>query len=65
MDIAFKIVHSTRGKSLQRWLFYQTLEEETPDIILHTDVRWLSRDKFLQRFRSLLSEIKTFEEERR
>lgn len=47
MDIALKIVNSSRGKSLQKRLFNLTLEEGTPDIILHTDVRWLSRYKFL------------------
>jgi hypothetical protein len=64
MDIAFQIVNSISGKSLQRRLF--NLEEGTPDIILHTDERWLNRNKFLQRFRSLLSKNKNFfEEERR
>jgi hypothetical protein len=64
MDIALKIVNSIRGKSLQRRLFNLTLEEETLDIILHTDVRWLSMYIFLQRFCTLPSEIKTFLKER-
>jgi hypothetical protein len=55
MDIASKIVNFIRAKLLHRRL--SNLEEETPDIILHTDVRWLSRCKFLQRYHSLLSEI--------
>jgi hypothetical protein len=57
--IAVKTVNSICRKSLQRWLFNVPLEERTPDIILHTDVRWL-RYKFLQRFCSLLSEINSF-----
>ena len=64
MDITFKIVNSIRGQSLQRRLFKMQLGEKNTDLILHTDVRWLSRSKFLQRFRDLLSEIKTFLEER-
>ena len=30
------------------------------DLLLHTDVRWLSRGKFLQRFRQLCPLIKEF-----
>lgn len=64
MDISFKIVNSIKGKSLQRRLFKQQLDEKEPDLALHTDVRWLSRSKFLQRFRDLLDEIIKFLEER-
>jgi hypothetical protein len=64
MDRTFKTVNSIRGKSLQRRFFDLTLEEGTLDIIFHTGVRWLSRYKLLQGFRSLLSEIKTFLKER-
>jgi hypothetical protein len=64
MDIAFKIVNLIRGTSLQRRLFILSLEEMTLDVILHKDVRWLSRYKFLQRFRSLVSKIKTLLKER-
>jgi hypothetical protein len=55
--IALKIVNSICRKSLQRRLFNLTLEKGTPDVTLHTDVSWLSKYKFLQRFRSMLSEI--------
>lgn len=64
MDICFKIVNSIRGKSLQRRLFRLHLDDKEPDLALHTDVRWLSRSKFLQRFRALLEEIIKFLEER-
>ena len=63
MDISFKIVNSIRARSLQRRLFRSQLQEseaEHIDLLLHTDVRWLSRGKFLQRFRDLLPEIKEF-----
>ena len=35
-------------------------EAEHTDLLLHTDVRWLSRGRFLERFRELLPEIKKF-----
>lgn len=63
MKIAFKIVNSIRARSLQRRQFRALLEEteaEHSDLLLHTDVRWLSRGAFLKRFRLLLPEIKTF-----
>lgn len=63
MDIAMKIVCSVRARSLQRRLFRAHLEEsdaEHTDLLLHTDVRWLSRGKFLARFTELLPEIKDF-----
>ncbi|XP_067132090.1 general transcription factor II-I repeat domain-containing protein 2A-like [Centruroides vittatus] len=60
MDIAFKIVNSIRGSSLKRRLFQLQLDEGQPELLLHTDVRWLSRGKFLQRFRDLLPEIIDF-----
>ncbi|XP_008179270.1 zinc finger BED domain-containing protein 5-like [Acyrthosiphon pisum] len=63
MDIAFKIANSIRSRSLQRRLFKLQLEENDSqycDLILHTDVRWLSRGKFLERFQCLLPEIIEF-----
>ena len=60
MDIAFKIVNSIRGSSLKRRFFKLQLEEDQPELLLHTDVRWLSRSEFLQRFRDLLLEIIDF-----
>ena len=63
MDIAFKIVNSIRGSSLKRRLFHLQLDKGQPELLLHTDVRWLSRGKFLQRFRDLLPELRTFLQE--
>lgn len=60
MDIAFKIVNSIRGSSLKRRLFQLQLDEGQSELLLHTDVRWLSRGKFLQRFRDLLPQIIDF-----
>ncbi|XP_057190131.1 general transcription factor II-I repeat domain-containing protein 2-like [Triplophysa rosa] len=63
MDVCMKIVCSIRARSLQRRLFRTFLEEADcnhTDLLLHTDVRWLSRGKFLERFRGLLPEIKEF-----
>ena len=58
MDVAFKIANSIRARALQRRLFKQ--ESEGKELLLHTDVRWLSSSKFLQRFQYLLQDIKAF-----
>ena len=61
MNIAMKIVCSIHARSLQRRLFRAHLEEaevEHIDLLLHTDVRWLSIGRFLERFGELLPEIK-------
>lgn len=63
MDVATKIACSIRAKALQRRLFRAHLEKADSDhseLLLHTDVRCLSRGKFLQRFRELCPEIKEF-----
>lgn len=63
MDVTTKIACSVRAWSLQRRLFHALLEEtgaDHTDLLLHTDVRWLSRGKFLERFLELLLEIKEF-----
>lgn len=62
-----KIINSIRAKAKQHRSFKLFLEEcaaEHGDLLLHTDVKWLSRGKILQRFLSLLGEIKTFMENR-
>lgn len=60
MEIAFKIVNSIRGSALQRRLFRLQSEDPKKELLLHTNVRWLSRSKFLMRFVDLLDEIKNF-----
>ena len=63
IDIVMKIVSSIRARSLQRRLFrpyFEEAEAEHTDLLLHTDVRWLSRGRFLEKFRELLTEIKEF-----
>ena len=62
-----KIINSIRAKAKQHRSFKLFLEEcsaEYGDLLLHTEVRWLSRGKILQRFLSLLAEIKAFMETR-
>ncbi len=63
MDVAIKIVCSVQARNLRRRSFSAHLEEagaEHTDLLLHTDVRWLSRGKLLARFTELLPEIKDF-----
>jgi len=58
MNIAMKIVCSVQARSLQRRLFRAHLDEnnaEHTDLLLHTDVRWVSRGKSLARFMALKS----------
>jgi hypothetical protein len=52
-----------KSRSLQRQLFKLQLEENDSqhcDLLLHTDVRWFRRGKFLERFQCLLPEIIEF-----
>lgn len=63
MKIVVKIVNSIRAAAMQHRLFRQLLQDEDAeyeDLILHTEVRWLSRGKVLVRFLTLLNEIKQF-----
>ncbi|KAL2097960.1 hypothetical protein ACEWY4_007167 [Coilia grayii] len=63
MTLVVKVVNSIRAKALQHRLFKALLDELESaygDLILHADVRWLSRGKVLQRFVDLLPEIKMF-----
>ncbi|KAJ7324568.1 hypothetical protein JRQ81_017588 [Phrynocephalus forsythii] len=55
MDITFKIVKSVHGRSLQD--SFSTFDKWAAEIILHSDVRRLCRNKFLQRFNELLNDI--------
>ncbi|XP_075215309.1 general transcription factor II-I repeat domain-containing protein 2B-like [Lycorma delicatula] len=63
MDVAFKIVNSIRSKCLSRHQFRALLNEcgeEHNELLLHTDVRWLSHATFLARFRELLPQITSY-----
>ncbi|XP_078509146.1 general transcription factor II-I repeat domain-containing protein 2B-like [Lissotriton helveticus] len=60
---AVKIVNFIRAKALNHRLFKAMLQEseaEETDILMHTDVRWLSKGKVLERFIALLPEIVLF-----
>jgi len=65
MNTVFKITNLIRGgnHSLNHRNFIKFLEEldcEYGDLLLHTDVRWLSRGKCLERFFYLRKEIFNF-----
>lgn len=63
MQTVVSIVNLIRSKSLNHRQFKLMLEEidtEYADLILHTDIRWLSRGKVLERFISLLQPICDF-----
>lgn len=60
MMLVVKIVNSIRSKGLQHRLFKSLLDEvdaEYGDLLLHAEVRRLSRGKVLQRVVELLPEI--------
>ncbi|XP_070408067.1 general transcription factor II-I repeat domain-containing protein 2B-like [Nothobranchius furzeri] len=61
MTPVVKIINSIRSKAKQHRIFKVLLEElsaEYGDLLLHTEIRWLSRGRVLQRFFPLLCEIK-------
>jgi hypothetical protein len=63
MKIVVKIVNLIRSRNLNHRLFREFLEKteaDHEDLLYHTDVRWLSRGLVLDRFISLLPEIRTF-----
>ena len=63
MSVVTKIINSIKAKATQHRLFKLLLEEENTefkDLLLHTEVRWLSRGKILERFINLLPQIKEF-----
>lgn len=63
MSPVVKVVNSIRAHALQHRLFKSLLEELEAaygDLLLHANVRWLSRGKVLQRFVDLLPEIRQF-----
>lgn len=63
MTPVVKIINNIRSKAKQHRIFKVLLEEmsaEYGDLLLHTEIRWLSRGRVLLRFLSLLGEIKEF-----
>jgi hypothetical protein len=63
LTIVTKIINSIRAKATQHRLFKLFLEDENTefkDLIFHTEVRWLSRGKVLERFIKLLPQVKEF-----
>ena len=59
MGVAMKIASSIRAIS-SKMAVPSDLEKagcNHTELLLHTDVRWLSRGEFLQRFRELCPEI--------
>ncbi|KAM9726312.1 general transcription factor II-I repeat domain-containing protein 2B-like [Menidia menidia] len=63
MTPVVKIINNIRSHAKQHRTFKVLLEEmssEYADLLLHTEIRWLSRGRVLLRFLSLLDEIKEF-----
>ena len=63
MTTVLKIINSIRSKAKQHRMFKMLLDElsaEYGDLLLPTEIRWLSRGQILKRFLSLLSEVKEF-----
>uniref|UniRef100_K7FGN3 HAT C-terminal dimerisation domain-containing protein n=1 Tax=Pelodiscus sinensis TaxID=13735 RepID=K7FGN3_PELSI len=59
MNVIIKIINSIRAKPLQHALL-EDVDDKQSDLILHAEVRWLSKGKVLARFLSLREEIKEF-----
>ena len=67
MKTIVKAVNKIRAHALQRQLFRELIEElecQYGDLLLHTEVRWLSRGRVLQSFKELLPAIVKFFQER-
>ncbi|GBM70771.1 General transcription factor II-I repeat domain-containing protein 2A [Araneus ventricosus] len=63
MNLVIKIINSILAKALYHRQFKDFIEEidsQFSDLLLHNEVRWLSRGNALQRFALCLNEIKTF-----
>ncbi|KAK0152133.1 SCAN domain-containing protein 3 [Merluccius polli] len=65
MDRVMRIINFVRGtSSTQHRLFRQLVADSEDathdDLLLHNDVRWLSKGKALDRFCALLGEVKAF-----
>ncbi|KAE9522504.1 hypothetical protein AGLY_017097 [Aphis glycines] len=63
LELVVKIVNSIRGKALKRRLFRELMDEvdcHYGDLLLHSNVRWISKGKVLHRFKELLPQIQIF-----
>ncbi len=65
MDEVMRVINFVRGKSNTKHRLFRQLaaeSEETTykDLLLHNDVRWLSKGKALEHFSELLDEVKAF-----
>ncbi|GFW83814.1 general transcription factor II-I repeat domain-containing protein 2 [Trichonephila clavipes] len=63
MSIVTKIINSIKAKATQHRLFKLFFENENTefkDLLLHTEVRWLTRGKVLECFLNLLPQVKEF-----
>ncbi|GFX23716.1 general transcription factor II-I repeat domain-containing protein 2 [Trichonephila clavipes] len=63
MSIVTKIINSIKAKATQHRLFklfFENEDTEFKDSLLHSEVRWLTRGKVLERFINLLPEVKEF-----
>lgn len=67
MQLVVKIVNKVRAHSLQRRLFKALTDEmncQYGDLVLHCDVRWLSRGSVLKRFHEVLPALIEFFKDR-
>jgi hypothetical protein len=65
---AIKIINSIKSKPLQRrkiGLLLEEIEKHHNDLLMHNEIRWLSKGLVLARFRGLLPKIKQFLLERK
>ena len=63
MSVVLKIVNSIRARPLQDRLFKiltDEVDEQYGSLLLHSEVRWLSKGKVLERFQNLLPHIIQF-----
>ena len=63
MELVVKCVNEIRAKGLkhrQFQLFLENVNAQYKDLIYHSEVRWLSRGKVLERFFALVAEIEKF-----
>lgn len=63
MDVVLKCVNKIRAQALNRRIFRQflsDLDEEYGELLLHCEVRWLSKGKVLSRFWGLKNHIMEF-----